>query len=834
MSLGKFSLREVQSRPLRTLFTFSSIALGVGGVVAVLLATSTTRQAQRDMLKAVSGKADLEIVADGNGFPVAWLQQVRDTPGVDVAVPSLNRFAVIFANDQKARTQVLGIDLRIDQQVREYEIIEGGPLAAYDQMLLDSSFAQSLNIPVGSQVKLLARSGLQEFKVVGLVRPKGSAAIALSSAAYLPLRTAQDAFRARNQLDQIQLTVREGTDPVAVQNELKKRLQSGAAIRKPRTSSPMARETMYATENGLLLSIAFALLITSFIIYNTFQMTVGERRKQLGILRAIGATRRQVAGMILKESLWVSVAGAIAGGLLGVFLASYLNSATQAVLQVSLPRVQLTILPFVVAAVAGIGVSLLGALLPAHRASTVEPLEAMRATELKHNDEVIRKTKLAGYVTLPVGMLLLLASLSGRLPVGADAVAIVLILLGCVLFIPLILDSCSGFIVRIMSGWLGVEAKLAHKQLMRHIGRTTLTTGVLFIAISTSTGLAGNIMDNVANIRGWYTRSIIGDFFVRASLPDLASGAAADLPPEIAGLLENIPGIDSIDPMRFVSANSDDDAVVLVIRDFVGAEEFFDIAQGTNARALQGLRNEQAVIGSVLAQRRGVNLGDLIPLETPEGTVNLKVAATTNDYIGGGLTIYLDRDYAKRLLGVDGVDAYVINTAPTARLAVEKRLTEFCKEHGLILQSYAELVSSIDGMVNGVIASLWMLLTFGAFIAAMGLVNTLTMNILEQTREIGMLRVVAMTRAQVRRMIIAQAILLGVIGLIPGAIAGVFVEYAIGLSSLSVLGHDVAFQFRPGLILGCLAAGAGVVMMASLIPAERAARLKLAAALRYE
>ena len=101
-------------------------------------------------------------------------------------------------------------------------------------------------------------------------------------------------------------------------------------------------------------------------------------------------------------------------------------------------------------------------------------------------------------------------------------------------------------------------------------------------------------------------------------------------------------------------------------------------------------------------------------------------------------------------------------------------------------------------------------------------------------REIGMLRVVAMTRAQVRRMIIAQAILLGVIGLIPGAIAGVFVEYAIGLSSLSVLGHDVAFQFRPGLFLGCLAAGAGVVMMASLIPAERAARLKLAAALRYE
>jgi putative ABC transport system permease protein len=128
-------------------------------------------------------------------------------------------------------------------------------------------------------------------------------------------------------------------------------------------------------------------------------------------------------------------------------------------------------------------------------------------------------------------------------------------------------------------------------------------------------------------------------------------------------------------------------------------------------------------------------------------------------------------------------------------------------------------------MVNGVIASLWMLLAFGAFIAAMGLINTLSMNILEQTREIGMLRVVAMTRSQVRRMILTQALLLGVIGLLPGLLAGVFVEYAIGLSSWAVLGHVIAFKFRPELFFGCLAASIGIVLLSSWIPAERAARL---------
>ena len=137
-------------------------------------------------------------------------------------------------------------------------------------------------------------------------------------------------------------------------------------------------------------------------------------------------------------------------------------------------------------------------------------------------------------------------------------------------------------------------------------------------------------------------------------------------------------------------------------------------------------------------------------------------------------------------------------------------------------------------MINGVIASLWMLLALGCLIATMGLVNTLTMNILEQTREIGMLRVVAMTRGQVRRMIFAQATLLGLIGLVPGAIAGMFVAYAISLSAQSVLGHAIAFHFRPGLVLGCLSVGIVVVMLSSLIPAERAARLQLSSALHYE
>lgn len=835
MALATFSLREVKARPVRVFFTFLSIAIGVGAVVAVLLATSTTRQAQRDMLKAISGNADLELVADGAGFPYEVVAQVREIAGVETAVPSLNRFAVIFAGDKKARTQVLGIDPRIDQLVRDYEVVAGRLPTKLNEILLDSSFAQSLNVPLEGAVKILARGGLRDFVVVGTVRPSGNSAIALSSAAYLVLPAAQAAFDTRANIDQIQLILDAQVDQQTVRTAIEELLPQGVTVRVPRTSSDMARETMYATENGLHLAIAFALLQAVFIIYNTFQMAVGERRKQLGILRAIGATRRQVAWMILREALAVSVMGAIAGSFLGVWGAGYLNRATEVVLQVGLPHVELTWLPFVIAIGLGIGVSLLGAILPARRASSVAPIEAIRAVEVTHNAEVVRGTMFAGVVVLPLGLAVFLANLTGNFPVGTDAVGIVFILLGCVLFIPLLLESTSTAIVRLLSGWIGIELKLAQKQLMRHVGRTTLTIGVLFIAISTSAGLAGNIMDNVANVRGWYSKAIIGDFFVRASMPDLATGASADMPPSVGRELEAIEGIATIDPMRFVNAQSGENSVLLVVRKFLGdTDSFFDLAEGEADAALAGLRNRQTVIGTVLAQRTGLGPGDSLPLETPEGTVMLPIAATANDYIGGGLTVYLDRNYAAELLGVDGVDAYVMRANPAERAAVEERLQDFCQANGLILQSYAELVSLIDTMINGVIASLWMLLALGSVIAAMGLVNTLTMNILEQTREIGMLRVVAMTRGQVRRMIFAQAALLGLLGLIPGTVAGVLVGYAISLSSYAVLGHEIVFHFRPLLIFGCLAGASFIVMLASLLPAERAARLKLSAALHYE
>ena len=836
MALGQFSIREVVARPLRAVLTVSSIAIGVGAVVAVLLSIETTRQTQRDMLRAVSGKADLEVISDGtNGFAYSVLADIRKTDGVEVAVPSLQRFAKLFHGEGDARTQVIGIDPRIDQQVRDYDISDGTQLKKLTDVVLDASFARSLKISLGDEIKILAAGGLKKYNVVGFATPRASTAISLGGAAYLVLPAAERAFASKSTIDQVQLIVKSGSKVDDVKTALIKVLPDGVTVQTPRTRSQMAEETMFATENGLRMSIAFAVLICAFIIYNTFQMSVGERRRQIGILRAIGATKRQVGWMILREAIGISVLAAALGCLLGVYGAEVISNAMEKMSQVTLPGAKITWQPFAIAVSIGIVVSIVGAFLPARRASSVHPIEAIRAIETSHNQEVIAATFRACLAALALGIIILTAAIMGYLPLGGDVVALVVLLLAVVLIIPSVLGSISKLLVACMRPFLGVESELARRQLTQHVGRSALTIGVLFIAISTTTGMAGNVLDNVKNVRNWYTRAIIGDFFVRSTNPDISTGAAAVMPDDIEAKLQQVSGIESIDAIRYVSARSGENSILVVVRNFVGKPtDFFDLVEGTPEGALEGLREGKVVVGTVLSQRLGLHTGDKIPLETKDGTRELEIAATTNEYFAGGLTLYLHSDTALELLDVSGVDAYVIQADDNRLAEVEKQLQVICQENGIILQSYVQVVDFINNKVNGIIASLWMLLALGCVIAAMGLINTLTMNIIEQTREIGMLRVIAMTRRQVRRMIFAQALILGIIGLVPGALAGIFVSYVISLSAFSILGHNVVFEMRYGLIVGCLVLGMLIVLLASLLPAERAARLKIASALHYE
>ena len=440
----------------------------------------------------------------------------------------------------------------------------------------------------------------------------------------------------------------------------------------------------------------------------------------------------------------------------------------------------------------------------------------------------------AGTALILVSLGLMAATIAGWIPPMGIVWESIALLVGLVLLLPMALSPLSSLVAVALSPWLRVECGLARRQLLRHRSRTTLTTGVVFIAISTGIGLATAVMDNVQDVKNWYHKTIVADFFVRAMAPEMATGLAADLPDQVDAEIRRVPGIVSIEAVRFVHARAANLPVVLVARDISDKHELdLDIEHGDLDDARSRLHQGQVVIGSVLAEHAKLTAGNAISLDFGDHTQQFQIAAVANDYQAGGLTVYIDRAVARRLLGLEGVDAYMIK-ADHARLdEVRRSLRSLCDKHGLLLQSYSDIQQTIDTMISGVVAGLWGLNVLGLIVAAFGIANTLAMTVVEQTCEVGLLRIVAMTRWQVRKSILAQALIMGVLALVPGIAAGVGVAYLIHWATLPVIGHSVPLAIHPYLLAGGFVVGLLVIVVAAWIPAERAARIELSEALRY-
>ncbi len=882
MPLRKMSFREIRGRPMRTLLTLLSIVIGSGAIVSTYLASTSATLAQIAMVQAVTGNAALEIQAvAGAPFDQTVTDEVAKIPGVAIASPVLRRFSQMTVKPPKEpapetssegteaesetkelgpsrleiepsvpeekraagptefRVQLLGVLPELDKKVRGYSLVAGVDLEdapkGKSAVLMDAEFARASRVTVGTEVVFLTRSFLRRATVVGLVKAGDASAALQSGLIVAPLSVVQKWCKAGPKVDTIQIVLEPQAKLERVKSGIEAQLPQGINVRQPTLRSQVAGESTLAMQQGLGLATFFALLISTFIIYNTFQMNVGERRRQLGILRALGATRSQLLWMIVREGIWVGLIGSALGCLLGNLGASILNMSTARLLQIVIPPSPFTLWPYMIATLCGLVVAIAGAFFPALRASLLSPSEAMKVVAKGE----FGSSKLAwirlGSVLLAIGFSLQFAAIRGWIDIGASVTGAMFIVGGFIFMLPACVDRLTGWIVRLLGPFLKTEGKLARRQILRHRERSSLTIGIVYLAMSTGLGMACVILDNIRNVEDWYQRAVIGDFFVRAAMPDMNSGQAADMPDGLTETIAAMPEVELVDTLRFVSARSNDYSVVVVVRKFNSmTQDYFALTEGDEATVMSGVRRGEVVLGSVLSQRLNLHAGDSIPLETNDGSSNLKVVGVTNEYVAGGLTLYLDAEHAKKLLNVEGTDVIVVKAKRNELGRAEVKLRKLSEQSGLIFQSYSDLVIVIRKTLNGVVGGLWVILAGCSVIAAFGLINTLGMNILEQTREIGMLRVVAMTRSQVRKMVLAQALIMGIIGIVPGVFTAVWIAYMINLSTLSVTGHAVKFQFHPWLMIGGLTVELFVVVIAAMIPAERAARLNVSSALQYE
>jgi putative ABC transport system permease protein len=833
----RYTLREVRRRPVRSLLTLLGIALGVMTTAAVTTCSQATQDAYAGMFRSAAGRATLELRSLDGATPFTGpLDQVAAVEGVGAAVGVVQSPAGLLGRDGPVPLLVLGVDPRRDEQVRDYRLRAGTSLTPERGLLLEAGFAARHGCALGRPVRLLTARGPVEVVVTGLLEPQGPARFNGGAIAFLPLRQAQFLFAAPGQVHAVQVV----PAPGARVEDLRRRLAEtfpDLAVGVPAERGSLASEALASIDRGLASLTAIVVVAAGLVILNTFLMNLNERQRQLALLRALGATRRQVLGLLLRQALLLGGAGTLLGLPAGVLLAGLLLRWHEHFLGIPMPGLALSARGLLLAAVLGPAVTLLAVVVPARQAARRSPLGGLRLRGAGPG-ALPRWIGLLGLLLLGLVALFEVAIVRHWLaPSVGNALlpaALAACLIGCACVLPALLPALvatAGALVRPM---LGLEAALATRHLLRQQARTALTVSVVFAALTTSLSFGLSLLNNTRDLRRWYRHTIDGDFLVRAVWPDPAVVVTpAPLPAGTRDAVLLLPGCRAADRVRFHPSRVDGVPLLVIARDF-DEELPLLVMAGDAGDVARRLRRGEAVLGTALAHRLGLDVGDEIDLPTMHGPRGVRVCGLVKEYSVGGLVLYLDWDRASDLFGFTEAHALIVHARPGERDWLHAWLDEHSRAHGLLLQGNDEFASTIQRMINGALWLVGGLVGLICAVTAAGVVNTLTTNVLDQTRELGVLRAVGMKRRGVQKLVLAQAILLALVSGVTGGPAGVLLSYLMNLATPGLLGQTIPFGVHWGFAVACLAGMVLLTLVAALLPARRAARMVVIEAIRYE
>lgn len=584
------------------------------------------------------------------------------------------------------------------------------------------------------------------------------------------------------------------------------------------------------------MACGMAIVMAAFIILNASRMNVAEHRRHYSILRCIGATQSQVQWLVLRETVIVGACGSLLGIGLGYYVGRLISSGMSAAVQTSVPQVQWDLGSVLVPAVLLPLVGLVAAWIPTRQAGKISPLEGFRESSAAPPEPFPLRLVLGGLIAWATSTLVVWSVVVHRLPPWMAVPAGLVTLLGYILWLPLLVPLLVKLFLACLRGPFLLATELASDQLMRRQTRTALTAGVLVVALCGSIGLGHAISNNVDEVRHWYARSMSGDYFVT---PMVTSSVQDSNDPLRQGLLTD-EDVASVDSLSFMTARINDQSIMMIVRDFPESMAFPSVlVDGGEVAMRQQLREGEVLISSVLSKRIGAIAGDQVRIEVQNRTFEFRVAGVSQEFWQGGMVVMLQRQAAQKKFVVMGADLFIValqNKEPGSEPvnAAKERIQNLALEQGAMVRSLAELKQTIEGTLNRVVGSLWtvILLTFVA--SGMGVANTLAMSIREQMRELGLLRIIGMSRMQLLALVLSEAWLLCLLGTILGTLAGITSAIIMHLCNEPLLGYAPEFQWHYWLFYGSIGLAFLVATLAIVRPARLATRMNLLESISYE
>lgn len=834
-----FSWNNLRLRPLRTLLTVLSIAGGVAAVVAVLQAIAATRGQLDSMQKMLGEREVLDIVADDtSAFSMSSLPDLSLFSGVQKSIPVFRVFTKIMLGSDEARGIAVGTNLEEYLSGKEYTLISGKISAAANEVCLEASVAAHLHAKIGDEIRIGAKGlpWLLTKQVTGILKFEKMTAVEETASIFMPLADAARLGKAPGKATSLHLMLNADVDADELTDELEKTLQPPLVVNKPASAADMTRPTEAIINIGLNVAALLSVVAAVFIVINTFQISVTERRRQTALIRIVGATTEQVRASMYREAFVLGSIGTLAGIIAGVFGSAALSKGMDGIYGFDRP---LTIPVHPIAIMAGLifgpVVTLIAVWYPTRKACEQRPLAVLKSASAPHREFPVRRAVVLGSIMLAIALVMFACTFQSIMPDVTSILGIASVQIAGVVWLPTLIRPVSSTLYCVVGRFFPVEAQLGQRQLLDNFGRTSLTVSVMFIVSATSISVGNTTLSITRDVQSWLDRTLTADYLLRASKPRVDMSEAAPLPPELESQVRAIEGVESIDHVSFSLASIDGNSVTLMSRSLKGQEPLpVDLVEGTHSDLKPRMLAGQAVVGTVLAHRLGVHSEGKIRLEIGGISHDLLVAGIAREYTAGGLMVIMDSTAAAELFPIQPAQIFGIKASASATESTGDQLQEFSREHGLIYQSYTDLRELVQSLILGLTDRLWMILILALVIAGFAIVNTLTMNVIEQTRYLGLLRVVGMTRTQVIRMFLFQAFVLGNLALLPGALTGILMAWLITVSYAGVIEHAVKFSVNIQLLGIYLCAGILLSILSAVLPAIRAGRLKPLEAIHQE
>ncbi len=846
------SLRHVFGAPLRSLLTLIGVAVGVATLVGIAAINRSVMDAFRSTIDTVAGKADLTVAAETSGFPEELLETVRAVPGVLHASGGLSVVAPVKDSPGESM-YVMGVDLLDDGFFRTYEGVDTdvGKLAddleflnSTDRILVSERYAKEKGLKTGGTIELITPEGAKPFIIHGLLKETGPLKAFGGSVAVMFFGSLQEAFARGRTLTRIDVAIDPRVGLEAMKDRLQKVVGSSIEVDSPDRRGAAVQTMVRSFQLGLNLGSGVALLVGVFLVYNTVSISVVQRRREIGTLRALGATRRRIRALFALEAGVFGLVGSLLGLPLGILvgkaaIGSVSNSISEIYVKVNTHSVQLGVPEMVMGLTLGVLGSVFAALRPSWIASAVQPVEALRKDAAIGAGAVEVKswpTYLGVFLLAIVWPTTQIPPPLENLPLGGYA-AIFFILMGVTLLSPLVLRTLNVPFARPGELLFGISGRLAADNFARAPVRTAVPVSALSIGVAMAVTLSSFIGSFQASTDRWIEQAVPADLFVTSSAK-LAGTQNQSMQASLQKEIEAVPNVDLVDPVRLMAHD------VLGLRIYVISLSSDIYRSRGNPLILEGSLPDaaqrasgQVVISENFARRRDLKVGSTFPIKTPTGEHTYTVGAVIIDYTSDQGSVIVDRELFVKQFNSDLVDTFHVyvkdlGALDQTRAAITSKLSGRFNAYVL---SNAELRQEARKLVGGSFAITYAMEIVAVALALLGIINTLLAAVLDRTREIGLLRAVGADRRQIIKLFAGEAFFIGLTGSLFGVVTGGVVGYIVTkIVGVQATGWNFPFSYPWGTAVQMVVIATCAAIIAGLYPARRAASLDVVEALAYE